>query len=429
MEKLTVTLKTVTPLFLGGADPKCPAELRASSIKGALRFWYRAIDPEYIKNEPKIFGSTEHGQGCFGIKIISTTPNSDKWNRTEYGKLDVKENINGKEVVRNGINYLGFPLDMKREGNKIIRNFIPFGKEIKLYFPLKPNIKDEEKDKIKKALLSSIWLLGHIGGLGSRSRRGFGTVALHEWNWNGASITELNIINKISNTPEKWLENFKKELEKIIRWYPGINKSNHTVINHNTKFYLFKKGEKVQRENDKTYKPWEMALFKAGMKMQEFRQRMKLGDKNSDYHRVKAHLAKKYPDATYDEKKELLPRQVLDFSPKRVSFGLPLTFRYNSVKRKIKNNKGEEIEKPVSTTFIGADADHERSASPIHIRIVEINNLCYPLYIKFDAPIIKNIKEEKDSIKYTLSDSNILDKFCNEKLEPCSIRMELKNEQ
>lgn len=39
MEKLTVTLKTVTPMFLGGAEPDKKAELRAPSIKGAMRFW------------------------------------------------------------------------------------------------------------------------------------------------------------------------------------------------------------------------------------------------------------------------------------------------------------------------------------------------------------------------------------------------------
>jgi CRISPR-associated protein Cmr1 len=46
MEKLTVTLKTITPLFLGGAEPVMQAELCAPSIKGAMRLWYRAIDPE-----------------------------------------------------------------------------------------------------------------------------------------------------------------------------------------------------------------------------------------------------------------------------------------------------------------------------------------------------------------------------------------------
>ncbi len=39
---LTVTLETVTPLFLGGADPRGAPELRAPSFRGAMRYWLRA---------------------------------------------------------------------------------------------------------------------------------------------------------------------------------------------------------------------------------------------------------------------------------------------------------------------------------------------------------------------------------------------------
>lgn len=39
---LTVTLETVTPLFLGGADPRGAPELRAPAFRGALRYWLRA---------------------------------------------------------------------------------------------------------------------------------------------------------------------------------------------------------------------------------------------------------------------------------------------------------------------------------------------------------------------------------------------------
>src|SRR5271165_1850963 len=41
--KITATLEVTTPLFLGGVDPTSSVELRAPSIKGALRFWWRAL--------------------------------------------------------------------------------------------------------------------------------------------------------------------------------------------------------------------------------------------------------------------------------------------------------------------------------------------------------------------------------------------------
>lgn len=42
MQSIVFTCKTVTPMFLNGADGQTP-ELRAPSIKGAMRFWWRAL--------------------------------------------------------------------------------------------------------------------------------------------------------------------------------------------------------------------------------------------------------------------------------------------------------------------------------------------------------------------------------------------------
>jgi CRISPR-associated protein Cmr1 len=64
---LEATFRIVTPLFLGGAKPNDCAELREASIKGALRFWYRAADPNYRQEEARIFGGTARGtdRRCF----------------------------------------------------------------------------------------------------------------------------------------------------------------------------------------------------------------------------------------------------------------------------------------------------------------------------------------------------------------------------
>jgi len=42
MKKLIFTLETITPLFLSGTDQSV-VELRAASIRGHLRYWYRAL--------------------------------------------------------------------------------------------------------------------------------------------------------------------------------------------------------------------------------------------------------------------------------------------------------------------------------------------------------------------------------------------------
>ncbi len=73
---LTVTLETVTPLFLGGADPSGAPELRPPSFRGALRYWLRAAlggvigdNLEALKRaEAEVFGSTERASKI-GVRV------------------------------------------------------------------------------------------------------------------------------------------------------------------------------------------------------------------------------------------------------------------------------------------------------------------------------------------------------------------------
>lgn len=75
-EMLRVEFQIITPLVLSGAD-QGGAELRLPSVKGMLRYWYRALDPEYNKKikigksgkeegptwESHLFGGTGSGEG------------------------------------------------------------------------------------------------------------------------------------------------------------------------------------------------------------------------------------------------------------------------------------------------------------------------------------------------------------------------------
>lgn len=66
--------KVVTPMFLAGTDKDTP-ELRASSIRGALRWWFRAVAGGYITALTEL----KRLEGClFGdpgeIRVITTHP-------------------------------------------------------------------------------------------------------------------------------------------------------------------------------------------------------------------------------------------------------------------------------------------------------------------------------------------------------------------
>ena len=70
-DEITIQLETVTPLFLGGAEPKKdPPEVRASAFRGAMRYWFRATAGGIIgdhnldglhKLESAVFGSQNSG--------------------------------------------------------------------------------------------------------------------------------------------------------------------------------------------------------------------------------------------------------------------------------------------------------------------------------------------------------------------------------
>lgn len=57
--ELKATLEIVTPLFLGGANPRGAPELRAASVRGVLRFWLRALLGGVLGDDPQKFLSAK----------------------------------------------------------------------------------------------------------------------------------------------------------------------------------------------------------------------------------------------------------------------------------------------------------------------------------------------------------------------------------
>ena len=75
MDSVEFDIEVVTPMFLGGANTT-DAELRVPSIKGMLRFWWRATCwieslEKMKKEEAEIFGSTDQ-KASFSIQLGKT---------------------------------------------------------------------------------------------------------------------------------------------------------------------------------------------------------------------------------------------------------------------------------------------------------------------------------------------------------------------
>jgi CRISPR-associated protein Cmr1 len=390
MPTLTVTLKTITPLFLGGAEPNDFAELRPPAIKGLLRFWYRAVDPNYRDKEGKIFGGTgaTEGQSSFRLQLESPIRESMPWNPDCYQGAPFQKRSKG-EPPKNGLLYLGFPLRFGGNDRKAIPPGTRFS--VKTRFSTAPT---EETKEIRRAVLSSWWLLGHFGGLGTRSRRGFGTVALQRWEGEGewSEIEALPIAHEAMN-PDEWIKRVETAVNTMRSWFGKFpaDEIDHPTIAEGTCLYLHTEGS----EDDQRVKAWEWALWRLGMAMQTFRQK-----REPDYSAVKAHLEQ------CGRKGNPVPRGVtpnfLSSSPERAAFGLPLTFRYRSLR--------------ASTTF--RPALHERSASPILLRVVEIGGRAHPLVIWLRAPVPGRsdggVVEEKRQHKLPAPSGKILGRFCSD---------------
>lgn len=192
MRTLTATFQIVTPMFLGGADPRTPQGIRPASVKGALRFWWRALnwadalaqrgpDPcaalqHLHQRESQLFGrsGTESGGGGQGVFLMQIIDRAGAAREQPFGS-----------GFDNGILYLlGMGLGHYGDGNHCLRAALPMGKGFDLRLLFRPGVADEDIASVAQA----VQVFGLLGALGSRARHGMGSVALTHWQAQGIDL-------------------------------------------------------------------------------------------------------------------------------------------------------------------------------------------------------------------------------------------------
>ncbi len=218
MNKLVIDLRVLTPAFVRGADPARP-ELRAPSFKGQLRWWYRAWNPLAWKpgqawSEGRVFGGTRQGEGqCPFTLRLREVPRFEPVSWRAFSASAPRGNRRGP----GGLRYLGFSLGMRQHGVAVDHRAVPAGVRFKAVHLFRAEPGREQA----RGLLAAWWLLAHLGGIGARSRRGFGSLAIEGWEWSGHDelLAELPLPFQATRA-EDWARALVDGLDVLERWAP-----------------------------------------------------------------------------------------------------------------------------------------------------------------------------------------------------------------
>ncbi len=211
MDKVMFDVRTLTPLFLAGAD-LAGAELRAPTLRGLLRYWLRALVGGLLGTDEQGLEFTRQTEsaifGSMGISSAITVQVSGATQgpREFFEKLPIRQREKQLSTSRG---YLLWSMTERgRRGNfRPARWYYPAGTG----FQVALSARELFSQQLKQAA-AAFWLLTHLGGIGSRSRRCAGSIEASV-QANSTPFTDL------SSLPFVWAEHsqaLKQQLESGI---------------------------------------------------------------------------------------------------------------------------------------------------------------------------------------------------------------------
>jgi CRISPR-associated protein Cmr1 len=287
----------ITPLFGGGVtkgEVDSITPIRGTEIRGHLRFWWRACRGGQFggnvaamkQREDEIWGKAyKKGDAptppekTVQITVEMLHPGEDR------APFDKDKNKNTTQIPL----YAAFPLQPEREDlkkpdykYKTVKKGITF--RLTIVFP------QANKQDIEAAL----WAWETFGGIGARTRRGFGALRLAKIDSNRATDRDV----PASTNVENWIK------EKLrIHVIPGQYPSDIAHLSPETLFKV------IPNQRD-TLSAWGTLI----KKLQDFRQ----------YGRLKKKFAWPEPDAI----RELIRTHSSIKKFPRAAFGLPIVFHF-----------------------------------------------------------------------------------------------------
>ncbi|SUO97031.1 type III-B CRISPR module RAMP protein Cmr1 [Suttonella ornithocola] len=353
-DTITATFDVLTPMFIGDGQQN-PTMIFPQSIKGALRFWWRALqwsrcikeksDPKEAlrllhSEEARLFGNISgeaktHQAASIAIHSISTS-------LTHTEKKKIHQELKKREAAR----YLGYGVvesftnaEQTSIQGRLTRGCINHNQSFEVIF-------SSSKEEDLKAIIPAIKLLGLLGGLGAKARKGFGSIQL------------ASLRGQENWTFPKSLEDYQKTLAQLLE---GI------TTKALPPFTAFSKQSLIITTDfaDNAFS----VLENYGKAMMCYRSWGRK-PRNKDEHIVLGELSEKnFPqDHDWSKGETVFKRHFpkwdfKSFHPKRAIFGLPHSYgKYIHVGRVLKEKSRNEK--------VG------RRASPLFFHVCKLDN-CY----------------------------------------------------
>ncbi|MDR3020657.1 MAG: type III-B CRISPR module RAMP protein Cmr1 [Treponema sp.] len=395
----TYEIKVITPIYGGWAQTGKYDEdniIRAFSVRGNLRFWWRATRgarfKEYKKlfeEESKIWGSVkskaEELEDWVSSKPEKTTPPTKvrvkvTSNKLDYRKLEDKTGkLNKKGKPENSAygfgrnkeeSYVLFPviptekekIENKGFEYKLIREGLTF--EVTLSYE-----KEYEKD-----VLCALWAWVNFGGIGSRTRRGCGALYCDDF------------------APSK--------IESIDTWFKdNIDKKKYDLnLNIMRDWATLSNKVFIGSIKSDPLAAWKESIAP----MKSFRQGECFGrDERSDKQKPAGRsrwpepdtLRKLFPSKNGEYTHS--PRDFVPFGFPRAALGLPIGFKFiDGDGPNGDDGKGLKI-KPVES---------ERMASPVILRPLKTGNGVLPMIVLLNSKPPSNIEIPKTEHKFSFEE-------------------------
>lgn len=232
MRTLQLELELITPMFGGGvltgeADPV--TLIRVPSIRGQLRFWWRAThsavfasSEDLFKAEEKIWGSTDE-PSVVSLQVECPKGHSRRECATEYGFQKFGPEMyalfsaknNGKDLIKEG-----------------------------LQFTLHLRYRDFVQQDVRAALFA--WI--NFGGLGARTRRGCGSLFCRQEDFSARTREELFRRNEIKGSSlflsERPFNDVMTAWKNSVEVYQAFRQKEYRGSKH--KKQIGKKGKEIE---------------------------------------------------------------------------------------------------------------------------------------------------------------------------------------